>query len=118
MKPFDLELARQGYPVCTRDGHKVRILCFDRKSDYNIVALVEDDKLHENTRAYSDKGELCIDMETNDDLIMAPIKCEGWANIYPSTDRKYYTFGQSVLFITEEEAKRHRVNGGITVRIE
>jgi len=34
------------------------------------------------------------------------------------TDRKYYTFGQSVLFITEEEAKRHRVNGGITVHIE
>lgn len=22
MKPFDLELAKQGYPVCTRDGQK------------------------------------------------------------------------------------------------
>ena len=26
MKPFDLELAKQGYPVCTRDGREVRIV--------------------------------------------------------------------------------------------
>lgn len=26
MKPFNLELAKQGHPVCTRDGQKVRIV--------------------------------------------------------------------------------------------
>lgn len=26
MKPFDLELVKQGYPVCTRDGREVQKL--------------------------------------------------------------------------------------------
>ena len=30
MKPFDLEAAKAGKPVCTRDGRKARINCFDR----------------------------------------------------------------------------------------
>ena len=29
MKEFDIELAKQGHPVCTRDGRKVRVLCYD-----------------------------------------------------------------------------------------
>ena len=29
MKPFDLEKAKAGSPVCTRSGEKVRIICFD-----------------------------------------------------------------------------------------
>lgn len=29
MKPFDIELAKQGKPVCTRDGRPVKILCYD-----------------------------------------------------------------------------------------
>jgi len=41
MKRFNLEAARQGAPVCTRDGHKARIICFDRKEGQPIVALVE-----------------------------------------------------------------------------
>lgn len=42
MKPFDLELAKQGKPVCTRDGRAVRILCYDFISveDTPIIALV------------------------------------------------------------------------------
>ena len=30
MKEFDLELAKKGASVCTRNGRHVRILCFDR----------------------------------------------------------------------------------------
>lgn len=32
MEEFDIEKAKKGFPVCTRDGRKVRILCFDRKT--------------------------------------------------------------------------------------
>lgn len=32
MKNFDLEKAKAGYPVRTRDGHETRIICFDRKT--------------------------------------------------------------------------------------
>ena len=42
LKPFDLEAAKAGKPVCTRDGRKVRIICFDRINGdyYKIVACV------------------------------------------------------------------------------
>lgn len=40
MKKFDLELAKQGHPVQTRNGRPVRIICWDRKSEYPIVALI------------------------------------------------------------------------------
>lgn len=33
MKPFDLELAKAGHPVQTRDGRPVRIICYDRKDN-------------------------------------------------------------------------------------
>ena len=43
MKPFNLEKSKAGAPVITRDGHEVRIICFDRKSQTNhqIVALLK-----------------------------------------------------------------------------
>ena len=41
LKPFDLEAAKLGKPVCTRDGRKARIICFDAKGDKPIIALVE-----------------------------------------------------------------------------
>ena len=41
MKPFDLELAKKGHPVCTRDGRDARIICYDAKTgEYPIIALV------------------------------------------------------------------------------
>ena len=42
LKPFDIQKAREGKPVCTRDGRKVRIVCFDRKRTYPIIALIEE----------------------------------------------------------------------------
>ena len=42
LKPFDIQKAREGNPVCTRDGRKARIICFDKKGDFPIVALVND----------------------------------------------------------------------------
>lgn len=42
-KPFNLEQAKAGKPVCTRDRHKARIICFDAKlKNYSIVALVKE----------------------------------------------------------------------------
>lgn len=39
---FDLQAAMNGAPVRTRNGHKVRILCFERRSifGYPIVGLI------------------------------------------------------------------------------
>lgn len=44
MKGFNLEAAKAGKPVCTRDGRRVRILCFDRKGypESPIMGLVDE----------------------------------------------------------------------------
>lgn len=43
MRQFNLEeyLKNPNQKVVTRDGHKVRILCTDRKHEYPILALVD-----------------------------------------------------------------------------
>lgn len=44
MKPFNIELAKQGYPVCTIEEKEVRVLCFDRLHDgeQDILALFKE----------------------------------------------------------------------------
>ena len=42
MKDFDLEAAKRGAAVCTRSGRKVRILCYDKKGESPIVAVVDE----------------------------------------------------------------------------
>ena len=43
LKPFDIQKAREGKPVCTRDGRKARIICFDVKwATHPIIALIEE----------------------------------------------------------------------------
>ena len=83
MKPFNLEAAKAGAQVITRDGRKARIVCFDRASSsgkYPLVVLIEscEDEL---PLAYTMNGESRI--IPNDDLFMAPVKEERWVNIYP-----------------------------------
>lgn len=41
MKPFDLEAAKAGAPVCTRDGRSARIICTDCRGVDSVLALVD-----------------------------------------------------------------------------
>ena len=44
MKTFDLEKAKAGAFVCTREGFRARIVCFDADNDrFPIVALLKSD---------------------------------------------------------------------------
>ena len=81
LKPFDIQKAREGKPVCTRDGRKARIICFDIKNcDYSIIALVEAG-IYETVLYFNERGEAythsCVD-----DLMMLPEKKEGWIVIH------------------------------------
>lgn len=40
MQPFDLEKAKAGALVCTFEGHKVRIICFNRDYNYQSRRLI------------------------------------------------------------------------------
>lgn len=87
MKEFDINLAKAGKPVCTRDGRKERIICFDVKGDKPIIALIEakgnHDSLIEIVEGYFINGHSVFEGgETGLDLMMLPEKKEGWVNIY------------------------------------
>lgn len=40
-KYFNIEEAKAGKKILTRDGHSARIICFDAKSAYPILALID-----------------------------------------------------------------------------
>lgn len=81
MKPFDLEAAKAGKPVCTRDGRKARIICFDRNWEYPIVALIECENGEEMISSCDKDGKARI-YEAQADLMMLPEKKEGWIIIH------------------------------------
>lgn len=58
--PFDIEKAKQGAKLVTKEGMNARIICYDRKSeDFPIVAAVmdtEDDDSDEELVSYTKNG--------------------------------------------------------------
>lgn len=89
VKPFDLEAAKAGKPVCTRDGRNARIICFDRicgDDYYKIVACVTAfDGDFEEVLSYGIDGYIVDSQNPKDeDLIMLLEKKEGWVNVYNS----------------------------------
>ena len=110
LKGFDLEAAKAGKPVCTRDGRKARIICFDRKLyhdgyNYPIVAMVNDndnDNDNELVHAYTQDGLLVGNMEGELDLMMLPEKKEGWVNIVRGSNGSPH-MGRGI-FQSKEEA--------------
>lgn len=71
LKPFDLNAAKDGKSVCTKDGRPARIICFDTKGDiYPIIALVDDNGL-EVTIRYNEEGK-SRNKDSDEDLMMAP----------------------------------------------
>ena len=102
LKPFNLELAKKGYPVCTMDGHEVRIICFDKKDKhYPIVALVKWET-KEDVHSYTNDGcNSSLGFKSMLDLVMKSIKKEGWVNIYKD---EFKTWADTEIFSTKEEA--------------
>lgn len=126
LKPFDLEAAKAGKPVCTRDGRKVRIISFDRHGeDCPIIALVVDSKNAECEEVidYTLDG-ICNENIINHnkyDLMMFTRKKEGWVNVYKSDNNKYSALlGSAYVYKTKGEAELNfdEDNGLATVKIE
>lgn len=105
LKPFDIQKAREGKPVCTRDGRKARIICFDRRINRSIVALIECDNHEEGLQCYYDNGRYCCDVTSDYDLMMLSEKKEGWVNLYKSDNSNFAAFlGSAYVYNTKEEA--------------
>jgi len=57
MKQSNLEKAKKGHPVITKDGMEARIICSDVKNEeYPIVVLVTDNIGTEDADTYTDDG--------------------------------------------------------------
>lgn len=120
LKPFDLEAAKAGKPVCTRDGRKARIICFDAGvGEYPVLALVEsiENPGSESLYCYSHEGKYRKSSIGELDLVMSLEKHEGWINIYPGANGKVAC---SNPYKTKEEALKNSKCSNVidTVRIE
>lgn len=117
MKPFDLEKAKAGHPVCTREGKDVRIICWDRKfGQYPIVALMFDEDGDEYLECYTEEGFSCLDREDAIDLFLKDENRVAWTNIYHDGMGNPYN---DEFFDSEEGAKtRAKKNVVKTIKIE
>lgn len=109
MKPFNIELAKSGYSVCTRDGRPVRILCYDFISLNNtpIIGLVKFSEDQEEIVCFMENGRFSEwDGKGHPlDLMMMDTKnIKGYMNIY--MNNRGMTYG-SVIYETIEDAKAH-----------
>lgn len=118
MKQFSLAayLKNPKRKVVTRDGRSVRIICADRMDDdYPVVALVRD-KVSEELLSYTEDGVLWKNHDDDNDLFFAPIKKEGWINIYECTGNAN---ASRRIYHTKEEALACGNKGRIdTIKIE
>ena len=118
LKEFDLEAAKSGKPVCTRDGRKARIICFDRISCddyYKIVACVTAfDGDFEEVLFYGIDGYIVDSQNPKDeDLMMLPEKKEGWVNVYRDCDASSHR-GCRFIYDTKERAVKEAGSAYIT----
>lgn len=122
MKEFNLEEFKKNpsRKVVTRDGREVRIICTNMKNedDYKIVALITKNDREEIILCYRKSGK--DKYFTDLDLFFAPIKREGWINIYKGITEKSSSYAGQKIYKSEYEALKNKIgdNSIATTRIE
>ena len=78
MKPFNLEEAKAGKPVYTRDGRRVEILSFENpNANYPILAKVFFDKNDYEEFTFTESGNLFVAIKGSEaDLMMVEDETE------------------------------------------
>lgn len=93
MKSFNLEEAKAGKPLVTRDGREVTIFSFDGRGDFVVIGYVnspaiEYDMLHQwdaQGRFYGKRNTSYLDLFMKEDVI----EHEGWLVIYRTEDGNF-----------------------------
>ena len=106
MKPFDLEAAKRGEPIVTRDGRKVTFVGHASQASkaYRLVVLIEGAEYPPNF--FEDGVHQCSRQPTDEDLFMAPCKRTVYMNIY--------TLGRACWHGEEEVARRFAKDALVT----
>lgn len=113
MKPFNLEEAIAGKPICTKSGLPARILDTKLKGRKRCVAaaILYGDGC-EYIKHYFPNGKEFSPMESCDDLVMASEKRVGWINIYKNN------CSSGNIYETKAEAYNARTLDGYTDTIQ
>ena len=119
MKEFNLTeyLKNPSKKVVTRDGREVRVICADAKGEEPIIVLVYNNiRDEENVYTYNRDGYFYKDIDSCLDLFFAPIKREGWINVYSEQEYRYP--GENIFATKEEAIKYKDINYIDTIKIE
>ena len=108
MKPFDLQAALNGAPICTRGGLPVRLICHNKKCSgglYTLVGLITCGT-DEIVETFQRDGRCHEKGEAEHDLMLAGVTKEGWINIFNGNNRfaEYARICQTQVFPTREMA--------------
>ena len=106
MKEFNLDEFKKNptKKVVTRDGREVRIICTDYKSDYPIIGLVTIEENKELAYNFQKNGRYYFsEKESSLDLFFAPIKKEGWINLFKGEE---LPFVNGDVYKSEKDAKK------------
>lgn len=108
MKPFNLEEAKKGVPLYTREGRSARIICYDRIAPtcHTIVALVKDEKGLERVMLYREDGYYHEPKSPSpNDLMMIGEKKQGWIAICHPYDKQIVA-ATTNIYATKEEVEK------------
>jgi hypothetical protein len=96
MKPFDLEAAKAGTPLITRDGRKTRLIAHipELQVGYRVIAVIEG---NDATSEHFEDGRIYQDADNDGDLFMHADTRTVYVNIFPG--------GHADWFDTESEAR-------------
>lgn len=107
-KPFDLEKAKAGEPIITREGESATFVAYipECASGHRLIVYIHG---RETTTDYFDSGKFLNGGENLLDLFMAPKKIKRWVNVF-SEERyvAYTTAEQAAVYDTcaMDSAKR------------
>lgn len=114
MEQFSLEkyLKNPERKIITRNGKSVRIICTNRlDSRYPVVAFIRLGDDYEDIWDFTKEGRSSEGRNDDYDLFFAPIKKEGWINLYKSLASETGCISGISIFNTKEEALDKQVTG-------
>lgn len=114
MKPFNLEEAKAGKSIVTRDGLPVRIICFDAKicKSTPILALARSNLGHDIMLQITLDGSACYPCH---DLFMKTEKKTGWIVVNPGY-RKAMCSGN--IYFSKQAAEEEAPKNCLIVPVE
>lgn len=103
MKEFDLEKAKAGAPIITREGRNARIIGEIKHPKYPLVVAVRNRNGDEEVFLCTNKGQNNLHQVSDEDLFMDSIVHKKYANLYFENIKEKYIVGE--VCDTEKEAK-------------